>query len=426
MPRSPLHALTILTVFAAALPAQQVQEAAEPNQTSGTATPLVPGQQARGHLGAPGGDVDWYRIVLGAAADVTAFTAPAGTSAANDTVLTLRDGAGAFVRSNDDGIATGGWSELTAAALPAGTYYLVVAHFDAVAGQGSYTLDVRAAAPAAAGSAGPIANEAAENNDPRSGGTPAFVAPGARCNGTLATTGANGDWDFWRVSFGQETHLRARVAGTATHPNTPRADDLVLYLYDVATPPVLMAGPFYATNFGAWDTAFDARLPAGSYQIAVRGYPGSLAGRYYLDLFTTPAAAVVVGGGACHGRVLDIATVAAGLPAPRRLEAPVFGTTWVLAGSNLGPGAPMFVIVGFAPSSFDLGPLGAPGCSVRVAPLSTSLLLADAGGGAEVVFVVPEDLTLLGLPLHHQLAVLDGSNPLGLSTSNSLIGVIGR
>ncbi|MCU0864704.1 MAG: hypothetical protein MUC36_12980 [Planctomycetes bacterium] len=405
------------------LTAQQVPEAIEPNQSTTTATVLACGAEALGSLGSAV-DVDWYQITLSGVRDLRLETGPGNGAEIGDTVLVLLDFTGAPLQTNDDGLARGRHASLFASSLPAGTYYCSVERGPLAAASGSYTLDVRCSLPVVLPAA-PIAAEGPENNDPRSSGVPTTVTLPARCNGLIPTTGPSGDWDFWRFVLPVDSFVRARVQATASHPSPPVLDDPILYLYDNAAPPALLAGPFYASNFGVFDTAIDLRLPAGSYQVAIRGWAGSIAGRYYLDLARTDAGRVTVHAGGCGGRVLDVATTLVGPGAPLRTERATLGGTYALRGSSLGSGGFVFHMVGFQAQSIDLGALGAPGCTAEVVFVDAVLQVADTGGSTTYVIAVPETPSLAGTVLESQLAVLDFANPLGLSFSNRVTGALG-
>lgn len=420
---SPLvHAVLPLVLMVSAT-AQRVAEAAEPNQTAATATALAIGREAFGSL-ASAIDADWYAITVPAGVRLRAETAPGIGAQARDTVLTLLDAAGSPLRSSDNAAFAGWYSRLYTPALAAGQYYLVVeAGPNAVAG-GSYTLDVRGAVATA--SAPAIVAEGPESNDPRLGGSATGVALPARCNGSSPTTGVGGDWDFYRFALTTESFVEARVDATVNHPSPTRLDDPVLYLFDNAVPPNQLAGPFQSTTFGAYDALLEARLPAGTYQIAIRGWNGSVGGAYYLDIVRRDAARVAVLPGGCGGRQLGVATTDAGPGAPLRLERPVIGTTWTLQGTNLGANGFTFHVVGFAATSLDLGMLGAPGCTLEVSYVDTPLQLADAAGRAVYALPLPEAANLLGLTVESQAAVFDLSNALGVTLSNRVSAAIGH
>ena len=424
MVRRFMRALVVIVLVQALVLAQQVPEAIEPNAALATATILPLGREGLGVLSTTV-DSDWFRVTLASATDLRVETGPGYGVQVGDTVVTLLDGTGSPLRSNDDGVGCGYYSCLYANALPAGTYYLAVEAGAAAIAGGAYTLDVRGAVPVTL-TAPPIVAEGAENNDPRSGGTATTVTLPARCNGLIPTTGPAGDWDFYRVLLLTESFVQVRVSATASHPSPPVMDDPILYLYDGNTPPNLLAGPFYASNFGVWDTAIDVRLLPGTYQFAIRGWVGSIAGRYYLDLHRSDAARITVHAGGCGGRQLDVATTNSGPGAPLRTERAVLGTTYALRGSNLGSGGFAFHAVGFAATFLDLTPFGAPGCVLEVSFVDTPLQLADGAGNTTFVVPVPEVLSLLGATLESQIAVFDLSNALGITLSNRATAVLGH
>jgi hypothetical protein len=82
---------------------------------------------------------------------------------------------------------------------------------------------------------------------------------------------------------------------------------------------------------------------------------------------------------------------------------------------------------GATPLPFDLTPLGAPGCSIHVDPLVTSLFLANGSGTAMIDVLYPADVSLRGLFIYEQAAVLNAAtNALGLQVSNYAVQTIGE
>lgn len=415
--------LVAVLATAASVCAQRVGEAVEPNSSPATATVLGLGFEGVGTL-ATANDSDWFRVTLTVVTDLRIESGPGPGAPVGDTVLTLLDSTGAPLRSNDDGVGCGFHARLYCPNLPPGTYYVAVEPGSAAVANGTYAIDVRGASPLFA-TAPPVVAEGPENNDPRLGGTATAVVLPARCNGLVTTTGPAGDWDFYRFVLPVAGFVQVRVAATATHPQPPVMDDPILYLFDTATPPNLLAGPFYASQFGVWDTTLDVPLPAGAWQVAIRGWVGSLAGRYYLDLYRSDAAFVTVHPGGCGGRSLDVATATSGPSAPVRVERPTLGTTFALRGSNLGSGGFAFHVVGFASTFVDLTAAGAPGCALEVVFVDTPLQLADAAGETTFLVPIPEQAALVGTGLQSQLAVFDLSNPLGVTLSNRVTAVLG-
>ena len=418
-----IFALTALATTSSALLAQRVLEAPEPNQTISRATSLPCQQEAIASLSSST-DEDWFRIVLGATTDLRVQTGPTFTGQIGDTVITLLDATGGPLRANDDGIFRGYYSEIDAKSLPAGVYFIAVTAGANAATSGDYVVDIRCEAPGTITN-GFISNEGPENNDPRTGGIATNVVAPARCNGSLASTGHAGDWDFWRLLSFSSTMLRIRVNGTGTHPNTP-ADDLVIYLFDAANPPNLIAGPFFASDQDEWDQAIDVRIESGIYQLAVRGVDGSSPGNYYIDLATRPRASTTVFTGGCGGRTLGLPATNAGVGSPQILESAYVGMTYAIEGSNLGANGFAFHVVGLAQTSVDLTPLGAPGCTLAVSFVDTLFEFADAAGRATWTVTVPESAALVGTTLHSQAAVLDLSNQLGITISNRVATKIGH
>ncbi|MBL9078702.1 MAG: hypothetical protein JNL08_14425 [Planctomycetes bacterium] len=419
-----LRSAVLASLLLPTLTAQRTAEGAEPNSTTLLATVLPCGAQGEGSL-ATAVDADWWRLTLTVPTELFVETMPGAGTQVGDTVLLLLDAGGAPLRSNDDGIACGLYSQLHVAELAAGTWYLAVAGGAAAVAGGSYQLDVRCG-PLVPSTSATLVVEGPENNDPRSGGTPTAVLSDARITGSLSSTGTGGDWDFYRFLLLQPTLVRVRVDATATHPTTPRTDDPVLQLYADGAPPVLLASAVVGSDYGAYDAELVARLPAGIYQVAVRGFADSPAGSYYLDLRRVVAASASTNPGGCGGRTLDLPRTDVGPGAPLALERPVIGRTYTLLGSGLGSNGVVVHAFGVTPVLVDLTAFGAPGCFLDVVWIDLPFLLADAAGNAVVALVLAEDPSLLGVPLVNQLGVLDFSNPLGITTSNSVAAVMGH
>ena len=413
--------VTGLLLATASLPAQRIVEAAEPNASTATATLLPCGAEAIGSLGSAT-DEDWFRVVLPAAMDFWAATGPTLTNEVGDTVLTLRDAAGGPLLGSDDGVSRGLHAALFAPTLAAGTYFVCVSAGAAAVPGGGYLLDVRCRVPAAAATP-TIAPEAGENNDPTTGGTAANALLPARCSGSLSATGPGGDWDFWRLLVFGDGVLRLSFAPTATL--AAAAEDPVVYVFDGATPPNYLAGPFYASDRNQWDQVHELPVAGGLLHVAVRGVAGSAPGDYLLDATVTSAASVTVHAGGCGGRMLSLPQTSVGAGQALLLERPQLGSTWSLEGSNLGANGYAFHVVGLLPTSVDLTPYGAVGCTLEVDFVDTVFQFADAAGRATWSLPVPDTGALLGQQLHNQAAVLDLSNPLGITISNRVSAVIG-
>lgn len=414
----------VLLAFGPWLPCQRIAEGVEPNQTTATATTLPCGAEGAGLLGSAV-DVDWWRLTIAVPTDVSIETLPGPGTQIGDTVLSLLDATGAPLRVNDNGVGSGYYSRLLAAGLAAGTYYVAVERGAAAAGSGTYELDVRCAVPGTF-AVPPTVAEGAENNDPRSGGTPTTIAPDARCSGTLASTGSGGDWDFWRFTLTEASFVQATVDATPSHPNPPVADDLVLYLFDNGAPPTMLASSVTGTDYGTWNAELGVWLGPGTYQIAVRGWRGSVAGKYWLDVRRLLGARTTTNSNGCAGRLLDVLRTNSGPGAPLALERPVIGRTYVLQGTGLGAGLIGIHLFGIVPASLDLGPFGAVGCTLGLSWIDLLAFVTDGAGAATIVLTLGEDPSLLGLPLETQVLMLDGSNALGMTLSNTVSAVMGN
>ena len=108
------------------------------------------------------------------------------------------------------------------------------------------------------------------------------------------------------------------------------------------------------------------------------------------------------------------------------LERPRLGGTYTVDGSGLGSLGYCFYAVGTQPQSLSLTPLGAPGCALEVVPIDVQFRFADSAGAASWSLSIPSTTVVVGTQLHSQVAVLDLSNALGLTTSNRVLGVVGH
>lgn len=401
---------------------QRVGEGQEPNQSVTTATALTCGQEAVGALSSLT-DEDWFSFSLSATADLSISTGPGVGAGVRDTVVTLLDGTGGPLRQSDDGADAALYSELFVAQLQPGSYFVAVAAGeDAV--PGSYQLDLTCRA-AATPSTPPTVNEAAEDNNPLTGGVATNGVIPARCSGALQSTGVDGDWDFFRLLLIGDSVVRIDMSPTSSLP-TGAAQDPVVLLYDDSSPPDLVAGPFYASARAAWDHVLEFRLKGGLHHIAVRGVEGSLPGGYLLDVTAASAAAGVVFPGGCSGRALSLATAVHGQGTPLVREVPRFGSSYSVQGSGLGSFGFAFHMLGLQGQFFDLTPLGAPGCTIEVVPLETVLQIAGPQGSATWTTPIPDAPVFLGTQLHSQAVVWDQSNGFGFTTSNRVVGFVGN
>jgi hypothetical protein len=104
---------------------------------------------------------------------------------------------------------------------------------------------------------------------------------------------------------------------------------------------------------------------------------------------------------------------------------PQLGNTMTVNVGNMAQSVGI-MLTGFASPVTDLTSFGAPGCSVRVSPDVSSLLLG-AGNTAAWTFNVPNNGAFSGLILHHQALVIDPTaNTLGLVMSDSAASQLGN
>ena len=75
----------------------------------------------------------------------------------------------------------------------------------------------------------------------------------------------------------------------------------------------------------------------------------------------------------------------------------------------------------------NLGPMGAPGCSLLVEPRMLLSSVTDLRGQARIPMPIPAVPALLGQALFGQWAILDpGANALGLTVSDGAAAKTGR
>jgi hypothetical protein len=76
---------------------------------------------------------------------------------------------------------------------------------------------------------------------------------------------------------------------------------------------------------------------------------------------------------------------------------------------------------------FDLGPRGAPGCSLLAAPESVQFVLVNSAGYTFFEYGIPNNIYLLGTHFYNQAMVADATvNALGFVTTNGVVGLLGN
>ncbi len=185
-------------------------DAFEADDNQGQAKPITAGV-TKNHNICPAGDVDWSSFTLAAESAVTLTT----SGAAGDTVMWLRNQAGAEIDFDDDG-GTNLFSMITRAcnvdALPAGNYFVQVQEFGGNQEIAAYALDM-VVQPCGGGCQADItlANQVI-------GGTQAFRATNSATLGqNLTINGTNVTVEAPTVTFVNNTE----IGGTFFAGNTP-------------------------------------------------------------------------------------------------------------------------------------------------------------------------------------------------------------
>ncbi len=109
---------------------------------------------------------------------------------------------------------------------------------------------------------------------------------------------------------------------------------------------------------------------------------------------------------------------------------PSLGTSYDLTLSNGAASSLTVLISGLSDTVYQGSPLpaalpGAPGCSILAAPTVTEAQAISAMGTASGTITVPNSLTLMGLEVFHQWAVLDTVNTLGIVVSDAGKATVG-
>ena len=203
----------------------------------------------------------------------------------------------------------------------------------------------------------------------------------------------------------------------------PRNDTWELRLNGTTWTWTQVPTPSVPANFYRFNSTLAFMLGDGS-MVQFGGMRGS--STYYGDTwkYENPANTRTFGIG-CQG--------SNGVPALAASDVPRLGRTITMAMQNLAPTASFaLLVVGFSDLVGTLGPLpaplagfGMPGCSAYVAN-DVVLLIAAAAGTASSPLQVPNNASLVGLPLFHQGLSLDaGANAAGITASNAVATVVG-
>lgn len=284
---------------------------------------------------------------------------------------------------------------------------------------GKYAVRTRAISMPATG----IAPEAPEpNNSTTTSGALTLGDDAVGVIGNTTPAANEGDWYIFAVS-GPTTIAAQCEAGPA-----PGVTGTTIRVYD-------SAGVVIATGSGS--TNAHGRLittlrEAGTYFLEVAGAVVASAGNYVLHTGGCDPLFVAIGQttqppsvNACPGSngLRPNLGNASG-------ERPFLGTTYVMRITNAVANTIIVPMLGFSdrfaaggtlPLPFDLTPLGAPGCFVRVDPLVTLGFLADATGTAFIDFPLLPTVSLRGTAVYVQCLCFDpflAGNTLQVTVSN--------
>ncbi|MCR9244604.1 MAG: hypothetical protein NXI31_06200 [bacterium] len=198
----------------------------------------------------------------------------------------------------------------------------------------------------------------------------------------------------------------------ATSPSTSPPAGPVSATFDAGRGRVvLMLGQLWEWDGVDWTATATSPTLGGSGDIAYYPPTGRLIGRRLWDthtLTTTPARVELVTQ-AC-GRSPDL----------RLLGRPVVDTAPDVHVEGQ-PNAVAFVVHGLLPDQLSL----APGCDVLLQPLTSQVGVTDAFGRLDLPLAIPNDLSLRGVAVLSQAAVLDGGPVFGASLSGRLRVVVG-
>lgn len=424
----------------AVLPAAPIGnvEGAEPNDNpglGGTPTAITLGNTLAGEL-ANTSDVDWYSFTLTTRAIVQAVCMDdAGGPQLDQTRL-------AFYQETSPGV----WAAFgTSSFISTSHRAFNLAHAGMLA-PGNYAIEVSSATSTVAGTAPwnylktgkysvrtsimamPGIAVAFEAPEPNNNATAApFFLPGDDATGNIS--GSNeGDW--YAFFIGSATTIGAMCE---TGP-APGCTGTALRIYD-------SSGAIVANGSGGGANAH-ARLittlrDPGFYYLEVAGAVVASAGNYVLhtgacdpmfiasSVTTQPPST-----NACPGSNLlrpNLGTSSG--------EKPFLGSTFVSRVSNVLPNTLVAPILGLSnltasggtvPLPLDLGPIGAPGCFLRIDPFVFGSAISDGAGVATFANAIPAQASIRGFSIWMQCLCLDPTlNTLGLSVSNEVRVILG-
>ena len=330
---------------------------------------------------------------------------------------------------------------------PAGTYYLAVRNpvslTVAAAGMpgglvptGNYMLEVFTM-PMDTGATVTETEPVAGPNANNTAATATALAPGQVGRGNLTFSSGADPTDWWGpfpVSGPVTVTIQTRRQATAT----PMVDTS-LNLRDAAGTlllPVVLSGnildvPSTSTvgPHGRVTVSFYAPFGNVYIEVASPGTTAGMSGDYELEvseLIQPPYVAASYGVAAANGTcgVAPFPTLTRQFPA----EVPALGSLFARQLTNCPPNGLFLLMQGLSnttanggslPLPYDLGSLGAPGCTIHVDPLAITFGVADGAGVADLQSLVPGAVAFRGFFWYEQaMVIVPTANTLGVQPSN--------
>jgi hypothetical protein len=127
----------------------------------------------------------------------------------------------------------------------------------------------------------------------------------------------------------------------------------------------------------------------------------------------------------CPATVSSLGAGCTGGSAPLTMDRPWLGSLWSTRGDGLPVGSLACAVLGFGTTALPLStlvPIGRPGCSLLVSP-DALVILPVVNGRAERSFFLPDAPSLVGVVLHEQWLVLDGT--VDLAATEALTATLG-
>jgi hypothetical protein len=241
------------TLFLDTTPVAITGDAYEPDNTPADAKVITDGETQNRSIHLSGNE-DWARFTLAGPSDVVLRTGPRSGFVGGDTVMWLYgpNSSATQVAYNDD--ASGVWSQITAASLPPGTYYVRIQEYGNNGTIDGYTLFLDATAVVITGDTYEPDNTSADSK---------LISDGETQNRSIHLPG-NVDWARFTLGGPSDVLLR-------TGPRTGfSGGDTVMWLYGPNSAATQVA--YNDDTSGAWSQITAANLPAGTYYVRVEEY----------------------------------------------------------------------------------------------------------------------------------------------------------